>query len=134
MSLQVINAGPLSLLQDYGRYGQRQWGLSTGGPMDEHAFLWANRLLGNAYYASQLEITLGGMVADFKTPTMAALCGADMGATLNGQPLRPWQSFAVRAGDRLHCRYSAEGMRTYLAIDGGFQAPPAFWQCGDGGA
>lgn len=44
---QVLRAGFHTSLQDFGRFGQLAAGITRGGPVDERAFLWANRLLEN---------------------------------------------------------------------------------------
>ena len=54
MSFEVIKPGILSTLQDWGRYGYQHIGLTTGGPMDEHAFCWANWLLENEMNMAQI--------------------------------------------------------------------------------
>lgn len=120
MALDIIDAGFLSLVQDYGRYGCQHVGVTRGGPMDEHAFLWANYLLGNDFNAPQLEISMGGFSAHFKKNTTIALCGADLNATLNNQPVTPWQTYSVKAGDSLQLQNPVKGLRSYLAIKGGF--------------
>jgi len=61
MSLTILKPGFMALIQDYGRYGYQH----MGGPMDEHAYLWANYLLDNDVNASQLEISYGGFSAHF---------------------------------------------------------------------
>lgn len=101
MSFEVLKPGVLSLIQDFGRYGWQQLGYTQGGPMDEHAFLWANRLLGNRPDAPQIEITYGGLELRVIGRTMAAVTGADLNATLNGEPLQHWFSFPLQTGDRL---------------------------------
>ena len=59
MTLEVVKPGFLSLIQDYGRHHWQDKGITWGGPLDEQAFLWANRLLDNDYNAPQIEITMG---------------------------------------------------------------------------
>lgn len=59
LGLVVINSGILSLIQDLGRYGVAQQGITQGGAMDLHAFCWANHLLANDSNAAQLELTVG---------------------------------------------------------------------------
>ncbi|WP_295890701.1 biotin-dependent carboxyltransferase family protein [uncultured Vibrio sp.] len=123
MTLRVLSSGPLSLLQDLGRFGYQSIGVSTGGPMDEHAFLWANRLLDNHPNATQVEVTMGQFSCEFHAKTTIALTGADMGARLNGKPIDAWQSYAIQQGDTLELKGAISGMRTYLAVSGGFQTP-----------
>lgn len=59
--LRVIKPGPLSLLQDAGRFGWQHLGVSPAGPMDPQAAAWANRLLGNPCSSAVLEIALGAL-------------------------------------------------------------------------
>ncbi|UXI04321.1 biotin-dependent carboxyltransferase family protein [Photobacterium sp. TY1-4] len=129
MSLTVFTPGPLSLLQDLGRHGHQHIGVSPGGPMDEHAFLWANRLLDNPIHAAQIEIAMGQFSCQFHAATTIALTGADMAAKLNQQPISPWQSVSVRAGDQLSLRGSQHGIRAYLAVKGGFVVTPVLNSC-----
>ncbi len=123
MSLHIEQAGPLSLLQDLGRHGYQSVGVTPGGPMDAHAFHWANRLLDNAPDAPQVEITMGPFRARFKQANSFSLCGADVSATLNAQAIMPWRSWQAKAGDLLEIGYPKKGLRTYLAVSGGFTSP-----------
>lgn len=122
--LEVLAPGPLTLVQDLGRFGYQHLGLSPGGAADEHAFLWGNRLLGNPYKAPALEICLGGLVLQAQHPTRIALTGADLQAQLNDKPLQPWRTHQLHAGDRLQFGYPGSGVRGYLAVQGGFQIRP----------
>lgn len=129
MTLKVLNAGPLSLLQDTGRMGFQGIGAAVGGPMDEHAFHWANHLLGNDVNAVQIEITLGLFQCEFSQPTQIALTGANMSAELDGEPIQPWASYHVKSGSILKCKTSRQGMRAYLAIKHGFEANQVLESC-----
>lgn len=129
MTLKVLNSGPLSLLQDSGRMGYQGIGVAVGGPMDEHAFHWANHLLGNDVNAAQIEITLGLFQCEFKQPTQIALAGADMFAELDGEPIQPWASYHVKAGSILKCKMARQGMRAYLAIQHGFEVNQVLESC-----
>lgn len=124
MSLVIQQSDFLSTVQDLGRFGYQHVGVSTGGPMDEHAFLWNNHLLGNTPQTAQIEITMGGFKCIFHQPTMAALAGADMQAKLNGQAITPWQSFYVHTGDILELGLMQHGVYSYLAVKGGFNVTP----------
>jgi len=124
-TIDVLNGGTQTTLQDYpGRTGYWAVGIPPSGPMDPLAFRLANRLLGNAPTDAALEITLTGPTLKFNTPSVIALTGADMGATLNGEPLPLWKAVPVTAGDTLAVGAAAgAGARAYLAIQGGFAAP-----------
>ncbi len=122
--LKVIKPGPLTTLQDAGRFGVRRLGITQGGPADLHAWAWANWLLGNPWGTPALEITLGGLELKAEQDCSLALCGADLGATLDGEPLGCWQSFRLRKGQTLSFAMPVAGVRAYLAVKGGFIAEP----------
>ncbi|HHY92714.1 MAG TPA: biotin-dependent carboxyltransferase, partial [Firmicutes bacterium] len=52
-----------------------------------------------------------------------ALAGADLGATLNGEPLPLWQAVAVKTGDEIAFSGVRSGCRAYLAVAGGIDVP-----------
>ncbi len=81
--LRILSPGILTLLQDCGRYGYQHLGLTTGGAADEHAYLWANRLLDNCCDSQVLECCFGGLVVEAEQPVTIALTGADMQAQIN---------------------------------------------------
>ena len=84
MSLLITHPGILSLLQDGGRSGYSHWGITSGGPMDTHAFCWANLLCENPLGASAIEIAVGGFSAVFQQPCRYAITGAEVAVTVNG--------------------------------------------------
>ncbi len=124
--LRVLNTGILALVQDLGRLGYQHLGLSTGGAADEHAYLWANRLLGNAPGAAALEVCFGGLQLEAETATRIAITGADLQPTLNGQLVSAWQTLNLQPGDRLRFGYAKSGVRAYLAVQDGFDIKPVF--------
>ena len=127
--LKVIKPGVLTTLQDWGRYGQRENGLSSGGPMDEHAFLWANRLLNNPPKSCAIEITIGLAVFESQTNTSIAVCGADMSLTINNKPAACWSTHSIKVGDILKFGSARQGLRAYLGIAGGFDVETTFNSC-----
>ncbi|WP_108444388.1 biotin-dependent carboxyltransferase family protein [Halomonas denitrificans] len=122
--LRVMRAGPLALLQDAGRCGVRRLGVTQGGPADLHGWAWANHLVGNAWGTPALEVTFGGLELVAERDLTVAVAGADLGATLDGAPLDGWRSFSLEAGQRLAFATPVNGLRAYLAVAGGFAAPP----------
>lgn len=129
MSFEVVSPGMLTLLQDSGRVGFQHLGITTGGPMDEHAFYWANRLLGNSPDAAQLEITFGQLQLKASANTTIALTGADLSATLNDSALKPWRTYAIKPGDELAFGSPKTGLRAYLAVTEGFHCEPKLGSC-----
>ena len=120
MSLRVLQSGPLATLQDWGRFAQQHNGCSVSGPMDEHAFLWAQKLVGNQLTDAVIEIALGNVEFECTQPTQIALCGAYGDLQLNGAPIEAWRSHQLQAGDKLRVLFFKTGMYAYLAVRGGF--------------
>jgi biotin-dependent carboxylase-like uncharacterized protein len=127
--LRVERSSPFILLQDAGRFGVRHLGVTQGGALDWIALYWANWLLGNPLGAAALEITLGNLELVCERDACLALTGADLGATLDGQPLAPWRCFSVRRGQQLRFAQPRHGARAYLAAPGGFDAPAVLGSC-----
>ena len=116
----------MSLVQDAGRVGAFNIGLTNGGPADTLAFYWANKLCGNEHNSAAIEVSLGGLQLTAQLDCILAITGAPMVLTINGnlQPL--WRSFAIKAGDSLHLGHAKVGVRCYVAIRGGFDIPLTF--------
>lgn len=123
-ALEVLHPGMLTLIQDTGRLGVASLGLSQGGPVDMHAYCWANYLVGNAMDCPQLEVTLGQASFQAQATMVCAITGADMAVTVDGEPLASWQSFILHQGQVLKFGYARTGLRAYLAVKGGFALPP----------
>lgn len=117
---RVSRAGPLALLQDAGRFGVRHLGVTQGGPADLHAWAWANHLTANLWGAAVLEITFGGLALIAERDLTIALTGANLGISHNRQPAPLWRTLAITAGDILTFDKPVNGLRTYLAVAGGF--------------
>jgi antagonist of KipI len=126
-ALQVESPGLLTTVQDQGRYGYARFGVPSSGALDDGALRWANLLVGNTPEAAALEIAFLGPTLTYhgERPLIAALTGADLGATLNGAPIVPWRSFRWEPGDRLTLGGCRVGARAYLAVAGGIATPPA---------
>ena len=118
--LKVIKKGVMSTLQDLGRTGYMSLGVTQGGVMDEHAARWANRLLANSSNAALVEITLGNCEFEVQEPTVVAITGADVPLFINQQPVAHWRTHAVNVGDCISIGWCRNGLRVYLAVQGGF--------------
>ncbi|MEO8038012.1 MAG: urea carboxylase [Betaproteobacteria bacterium] len=124
-TVDVIEPGVQSTIQDWpGRVGFWNVGVPPSGPMDALALRLANRLLDNSPNAAALECTATGPTLRFNCDTVFTICGAPMEATLDGASIGLWQSHAARAGSRLALGpLKAAGLRTYVAVAGGFDVP-----------
>lgn len=123
MKLTILSPGPLTTVQDSGRFGALGKGFSPGGAMDMDAMTVANLLVGNAPGVGVLEMTMLGITARFDCETVIALTGADMSTRLNDRPIARYASVAVHPGDVLTMGAASRGMRAYLAVTGGFDLP-----------
>ena len=114
----VLNPGVLTTVQDFGRIGYQQFGVSVSGAMDPRAMRFANILVGNPEGEAVLECTMLGPQLKFEETTIIAITGGNLGPTLDGQPVKTYCAFRVNAGQTL--RFS--GLRsTYMkAKIGGF--------------
>lgn len=121
---RVSRAGPLALLQDAGRFGVRHLGVTQGGPADLHAWSWANHLAGNAWGAAALEVTFGGLKLVAERDLTIALTGADLRIKHNERSASLWQTLAIHKGDTLTFGTPVNGLRSYLAVAGGFCGDP----------
>ena len=122
----VSEPGMLSLIQDHGRYGYFDIGLTHGGPVDLLAFQWANRLCANKINATAIEISVGGLKLTAQIDTTIALTGADMSLTINHHTKEGWRSYTVKAGDIIEIGYANKGLRCYLAVAGGYRIKESF--------
>ena len=123
MGFVTENPGVLTTIQDEGRYGYEQFGMSPAGPMDGTAFRTANLLVGNPEGESALEATVLGPTLRFDQDNVIAVTGADMAPILNGRPCPMYQAVAVKAGDRLALGAAKTGCRAYIAFAGGLDVP-----------
>jgi antagonist of KipI len=136
MTAIVKRAGFLTSVQDLGRTGLREFGVSTSGALDTFALRVANLLVGNDQGAAGLEITLGGSQLRFDDERIVAWCGGEfdvhVGSTAPASPARSVAGWAalpaghaafVPAGEELKFGRPQVGCRAWLAISGGIEVP-----------
>lgn len=126
---EILQASPQMLFQDLGRPGQARQGVSVSGAMDRAALRSANRLVGNASSLPGLEIAYGGLELKCLGDGVLAVAGAEGPLVLiaaNGvnRALPRHTAIAFSAGDRLKFGEPSAGMRSYLAVRGGFAVAP----------
>jgi len=120
---EVILPGVLTTIQDRGRYGYQQYGVSVSGAMDKFAMRLANLLAGNDDGEAALEITIVGPKLRALRACRIAITGADLSPQINGHPLAMWQPAEMREADVLSFGAARSGCRAYLAVSGGIEAP-----------
>ena len=122
-AVKVISPGALTTVQDAGRFGFLQSGISVSGVMDSYSHRAANLLVDNPQEEAVLEVTLMGPVLEFQCSTRIAVTGAVMQLKLNDQPVPMWQTIPVKEGDRLSFAGIQGGCRAYIAFAGGLDVP-----------
>ena len=133
-NIKIIKAGGLAIVVDQGRVSAQQQGLTESGPMDAHAFYWANYLLANSPNSPMLEVSMGGLSLRVECDTVFALTGADLNAEIEGldgtrQSISPWMSYRLFKDEILHIKFfKHKGLRSYIAFKGGliFSHQPIF--------
>jgi biotin-dependent carboxylase-like uncharacterized protein len=123
-TIRIIKPGPQTTVQDSGRWGYQDRGVPVSGAMDQYALRLANLVVGNGEGEAALEITLGGLEAEFAQDSFFALAGAEAVAWLNREQVFSWRRIAAARGDRLTVDCSRKGARIYLALAGGIDVPP----------
>lgn len=124
-AIEVIEAGPLSTIQDRGRFGYQRFGISASGAMDMSAFRIANALVGNDDNAAAIEMTLAGMTLKARAPRChMAYVGAPAPILVDGSPVAPCTSFMVEDGATIAIGAMGSGLRGYLAVAGGILSEP----------
>ncbi|MCI6059813.1 MAG: biotin-dependent carboxyltransferase family protein [Dorea sp.] len=124
MGIVVENPGVQTTVQDEGRFGYQQFGVSPAGPMDTQSFYLANILVGNKRSEGGLEMTFSGATIRFEKDNVIAITGADMSPTINKEPVPMYQAVLIHAGDTLSFGFvNGSGCRTYVAFAGGLDIP-----------
>jgi antagonist of KipI len=123
-SIRVRGPGLLTTVQDLGRFGYGDLGVSAAGAADALSLRIGNRLVGNDQGAAALEMTLVGGTFAFEAAAVIALTGSDFDARLDGARLAPWARVDVKPGTELRLGASRGGARAYLCVRGGIDVPP----------
>ena len=129
-ALVVDSPGLQSLVQDLGRPGLGDLGVSAAGAVDQQSTRQANRLVGNAAGAAVVENVLGGLSVRAVGDQVLALAGAVVSLEIrdaSGAPARRaamCAPFALLDGETLSLGEPALGARSYLAVRGGIDVHP----------
>ncbi len=123
--ITVMKPGPLSTVQDLGRFGFQDTGVPPSGPMDAFSMRAANILAGNQDDEACIECTLGGLELQFECDTTVAVTGAALPLSLDGKRVSQNRSIRVQKGSVLTLGTAISGLRAYVAIFGGLDTEPA---------
>lgn len=122
-TLEVLTPGPLTTVQDCGRFGFGRFGVPRSGAADTFSLRIGNLLVGNPENEAALEITVVGPKMVALADAIIAITGADLQPMVDGQPIRMWRSHLLRKGQVLSFKGRRSGCRAYLAVGGGISVP-----------
>lgn len=124
-TLEVIDAGLYTTVQDAGRAGHAHEGVAPSGWLDGPAATLANRLVGNDPGVAVLEVTISGpalrLIDRCGTSRRIAVTGAVASVRVDGSPIALHAPFELPAGSRLDVGPLTGGARMYLAVSGGVE-------------
>jgi biotin-dependent carboxylase-like uncharacterized protein len=118
--IAVVKPGLLTTVQDLGRSGFAHLGVSRSGALDVPALVRANALVGNPDTAAGLETTLTGVSLRAEADVTIAVAGAVAPITVDGEPVAFDTAFPVGAGAVVEVGPAQTGVRSYVAVAGGF--------------
>ena len=122
--VEVLDTGPLTTIQDAGRFGLRDFGVSQAGPMDQLAFEMSNLLVGNVKSAAAFEFALNGGRFRFDANTAVAVTGPGVELSTDGAAMATNQTLKIDAGQILCIGPVRNGLWGYLAVAGGINTQP----------
>lgn len=148
--LEIIDPGLQTLLQDLGRPGFGDLGVSASGAADKASARQANRVVGNDSDLAVLENVLGELELKAFGNVIVAITGAEVKAFVTQNPAlveipEPSEdleegeeeelpepevrraplrtAFSLYDGETLRIEAPEAGLRTYVAVRGGFMVP-----------
>ncbi|MBE7619709.1 5-oxoprolinase/urea amidolyase family protein [Komagataeibacter sp. FXV2] len=121
--ITILETSPLNTVQDLGRPGYRNLGVSTSGVMDPVALRAGNILLGNSDDAACIELQTYPFVLRLDAAATFVVTGIDAAIELDGRPVLPWMVETATAGQVLRIGQPGRGARGYVCIAGGIDVP-----------
>jgi biotin-dependent carboxylase-like uncharacterized protein len=118
-TIAILAAGPQILVQDLGRPGFAHLGVPPSGALDAPALRLANRLVGNSESLAALEVLLGGLRLRAESSCVVAITGPSTSVTVDGRERGTHAPVHLAAGDELRIAQPVDGLRNYLAVNGG---------------
>lgn len=119
---KVLRTGLQTTFQDKGRFGYRKYGIPVSGYMDSYTATAANTILGNEPTEPLIEFALLGPKLLVLEPCVICITGPNVFATVDGETLATYKEISLKKGVVLDIKQVKDGMRGYLAIQGGIVA------------
>lgn len=129
VTLEILQTGPLALVQDLGRVGLSHLGVTRSGAADRRSHTLANRLVANPGDRATVEVTMGGFTARVhggagEEGIAIAVTGADTDPAADGIPFGSNSVHYIHDGEVISLHPPRAGLRSYLAVRGGIDVEP----------
>jgi len=110
-------------VQDLGRPGRAHLGVPGSGAADRGSLRLANRAVGNPQEHAALEVLVGPAAFEAQDELVVAVTGAFCDVFVNDRAQGRGGALALGPGDVLRVAAGTRGLRTYVAVRGGFDLP-----------
>ena len=114
MTLEILEPGLSTTVQDRGRFGHYNVGIPQGGSMDQLSAEIVNALVGNSLEEAVLECTYLGPKFRTSEPAVIAVGGAPVEVKVNGATAPQWEAIELAAGDEVSFGFLQGGTRYYV--------------------
>lgn len=122
-ALRIDHITGYATVQDHGRPGQAHLAVPPSGAFDRASHDFANRIVGNAEHAATIELTRATVALTLDQDAMIAVTGAPASIVMSGRQRESQRAILVPANTQVLIATQQLGMRTYLAVRGGIDAP-----------
>ncbi|MDK7742549.1 5-oxoprolinase subunit B/C family protein [Helcobacillus massiliensis] len=126
-ALEVTDPGMQALMQDMGRPGHGDLGVVASGAVDRASARQANRLVGNDARCAVVEALLDGFALTARGHHVVSVTGAAGPLRIDGpngtRTAVRWSAIPLYDGETLRIDMPTTGLRTYVAVRGGFDVP-----------
>ena len=124
MGILFLTGGLQTTVQDGGRAGYQQYGVSAAGATDWRSFVIANHLVSNDENEAALEVSLLGPSIVFERNATIAITGGNLSPAIDGAPVPMYRTVRAFAGAKLTFGVPVTGCRSYIAFSGGLDINP----------
>lgn len=124
-TLEILQSGPLAIVEDLGRPGFAHLGVTRSGAADRRSHALANRLVANACDCATIEVTMGGLSVRVRGGAVdIAVTGADPSPRVDRTSFGANSIQHVQDGAVISLGIPRSGLRSYLAVRGGIDVTP----------
>lgn len=125
----TVAAAGRAAITDLGRVRGPGMGLPVNGALDQYSARAANILVANHENAPLVEALAFDIAFVPSVDILIAATGARMTLTVGGAERPMWEPVPVMAGQEVRLSDMTGGMRTYVAVQGGFDVPDLLGSC-----